>query len=128
MPNCDWSGSSEMQVTDLFIDPPKKPPVVMPSPEEIDPDVAIEVILKGEPWKECPTCLGCGLRFTQLEKVEGGWNITQLDCEGCNGNGWVIRAIYGAALRALGKEPPTKSPGTIMRSVAISEDGTNTYT
>jgi hypothetical protein len=95
--------------------------------EEMTIEQAVEVVLKGRPWKECTTCLGCGLRFHDLVQTKQGWNMKQADCEPCEGRGHVIRPIYQLALDVLKLSPPTEAPDRVMRHVTVSHDGKCSY-
>lgn len=98
--------------------------------DELSVEQAVEVILKGNPWKECLICLGCAIRLvnTSINKTpQEGWSMMQHPCPGCEGKGYVIRPLYQAALDVLKMCPPTEAPPPVARSITVTQDGKNTY-
>ena len=98
--------------------------VYLDSPTEAE---AVEIVLSGNAWKECPVCLGCGMRFSNLRRGDSEWKVDQGDCLACEGKGHVLRPIYHMALAVLDLPLPTNAPPTIMRQVSINMDGTCEY-
>jgi hypothetical protein len=110
--------------------PASEPVVEDPTVPSLTLEEAIEVILKGKPWKECCTCLGCGKRFYDLVKSTTPtelWSMKQGECLDCDGRGWVLRPIYKAALDVTGLETLVSPPPPTPRNVTIDFDGKNTY-
>jgi hypothetical protein len=87
---------------------------VRPKTRMMTVEDAIERVLQGGAWVECPACLGEG-----TVRIEGGrgWD----GCVPCEGFGSVVELDYLEACQLLGKDPPERDRGTLLQMATIGE-------